>query len=56
MADLVKRGLFNEEGDSDWGKRRIIGGNTTNLIELNNTKYDWAMRMYRTMMNNFWIN
>ncbi|WP_274649345.1 ribonucleotide-diphosphate reductase subunit beta [Paenibacillus humicola] len=53
--ELQKKKLFNEDGDRDWGKRRMIGGNTTNLIELNNVKYDWATRMYRTMMNNFWI-
>jgi ribonucleoside-diphosphate reductase beta chain len=53
--DLQKKKLFNENGDRDWGKRRMIGGNTTNLIELNNVKYDWATKMYRTMMNNFWI-
>lgn len=53
--ELSKKKLFNEAGDRDWGKRRIIGGNTTNLIELNNVKYDWATKMYRTMMNNFWI-
>ncbi|WP_308635655.1 ribonucleotide-diphosphate reductase subunit beta [Paenibacillus silvisoli] len=53
--ELQKKKLFNEEGDRDWGQRRMIGGNTTNLIELNNVKYDWATKMYRTMMNNFWI-
>ncbi|MFD2671272.1 ribonucleotide-diphosphate reductase subunit beta [Marinicrinis sediminis] len=53
--ELHKKKLFNEHGERDWGKRRIIGGNTTNLIELNNVKYDWATKMYRTMMNNFWI-
>lgn len=53
--ELQKKKLFNEHGDRDWGKRRMIGGNTTNLIELNNVKYDWATKMYRTMMNNFWI-
>jgi len=52
---LEKKKLFNEHGDRDWGKRRMIGGNTTNLIELNNVKYEWATKMYRTMMNNFWI-
>jgi ribonucleoside-diphosphate reductase beta chain len=52
---LEKKKLFNEHGERDWGKRRIIGGNTTNLIELNNVKYEWATKMYRTMMNNFWI-
>lgn len=52
---ITKKRLFNEYGDRDWGKRSIIGGNTTNLIELNNVKYEWATKMYRTMMNNFWI-
>lgn len=55
MTEMKKRGLFNETGDRDWGKRRIIGGNTTNMIELNNVKYPWATQTYRTMMNNFWI-
>ncbi|QSO48822.1 ribonucleotide-diphosphate reductase subunit beta [Alicyclobacillus mengziensis] len=53
--ELQRTKLFNETGDRDWGNRRIIGGNTTNLIELNNVKYDWAYRMYRAMMGNFWI-
>jgi ribonucleoside-diphosphate reductase beta chain len=52
---LQRTKLFNEAGERDWGKRRIIGGNTTNLIELNNIKYEWAYRMYRAMMSNFWI-
>ncbi|SIS97533.1 ribonucleoside-diphosphate reductase beta chain [Alicyclobacillus vulcanalis] len=56
MAMQLKRTrLFNAEGDRDWGKRRIIGGNTTNMIELNNIKYEWAYKLYRAMMNNFWI-
>lgn len=53
--ELTRTRLFNESGDRDWGRRRIIGGNTTNLIELNNVKYEWAYRMYRAMMANFWI-
>ncbi len=53
--ELQKKKLFNEKGDRDWGKRRMIGGNSTNLIELNNVKYEWATKMYRAMMNNFWI-
>jgi ribonucleoside-diphosphate reductase beta chain len=54
-TSLTKKKLFNEHGERDWGKRRMIGGNTTNLIELNNVKYEWATKMYRSMMNNFWI-
>jgi len=55
LTELQKKKLFNENGDREWSKRKIIGGNTTNLIELNNVKYDWATKMYRGMMNNFWI-
>jgi len=54
-VDLTRKKLFNEHGDRDWGKRLMIGGQTTNLIELNNIKYDFAYKLYRTMMNNFWI-
>lgn len=53
--ELQRTKLFNEKGDRDWGSRRIIGGNTTNLLELNNVKYEWAYRTYRGMMSNFWI-
>lgn len=55
MMQLQRTKLFNETGDRDWGSRRMIGGNTTNLLELNNVKYEWAYRMYRGMMGNFWI-
>lgn len=53
--DREKKLLFNENGDRDYGKRRIFGGNSTNIMELTNNKYDWAGKLYRTMMNNFWI-
>ena len=53
--ELQRTKLFNEQGDRDWGRRRMIGGNTTNLLELNNVKYEWAYRIYRGMMSNFWI-
>ncbi|MCJ8347122.1 ribonucleotide-diphosphate reductase subunit beta [bacterium] len=52
---MKKNKLFNSDGDRDFGKRKLIGGNSTNLFELNNIKYDWAMTIYRGMMNNFWI-
>ena len=55
MKTERRKKLFNEHGDREWGKRRMIGGNTTNLIQLNNVKYEWATKMYRAMMNNFWI-
>lgn len=52
---LEKKPLFNEQGERNAQRRRMIHGNPTNLIELNNVKYAWAYRLYRTMMQNFWI-
>lgn len=51
--DLEKKRLFNENGQR--GTQRLIGGNTTNLREWNRIKYPWAAKLYRTMLNNFWI-
>lgn len=55
MSVMSKNKLFNPAGDREFEKRLIINGNSTNLFELNNIKYDWAMKLYRAMMNNFWI-
>lgn len=53
--EVHKRGIFNEDGDIDLGKRKIINGNTTNLNDFNNVKYTWTSDWYRQAMNNFWI-
>lgn len=53
--DLKKKALFNEHGDIELSKRRLINGNTTNLNDFNNIKYPWVSNWYRTAMNNFWI-
>ena len=55
MATLVKKSLFNPQGDTEVSKRRMIGGNTTNLNDFNNLKYPWVSDWYRQAMNNFWI-
>ncbi len=47
--------LFNPNGDDSLEKRRIIGGNSTNLFNMNNIKYTWTNAMYRKMMAGFWI-
>ena len=39
---LVKKPLFNPNGDIDVRDRRMIGGNTTNLNDFNNMKYPWS--------------
>lgn len=53
--NLVKRPLFNPDGDIDLQKRWMIGGNTTNLNDFNNMKYQWVSGWYRQAMNNFWV-
>lgn len=55
MAILMKKPLFNPEGDTQVHMRRMIGGSTTNLNDFNNLKYSWASDWYRQAMNNFWI-
>jgi len=37
-------------------KGKIVFGNPTNIMELNNVKYQWAFDLYKTMgFTNFWI-
>ena len=47
--------LFNPMGNDTIQNRTIIKGNTTNLFNLNDVKYGWANKLYRSMMSNFWI-
>lgn len=53
MSELKRKKIFNQDGQR--GTERMINGNTTNLREWNRIKYDWAHKLYRTMLNNFWI-
>ena len=52
---INKKPLFNEFGDTETSKKRMINGNTTNLNDFNNMKYNWVSDWYRQAMNNFWI-
>ena len=53
--EINKRPLFNEFGDIETNKKKMINGNTTNLNDFNNMKYTWVSEWYRQAMNNFWI-
>ena len=53
--NVNKKPLFNEYGDIEVSKKRMINGNTTNLNDFNNMKYGWVADWYRQAMNNFWI-
>ena len=53
--NVNKKPLFNENGDIEVSRKRMINGNTTNLNDFNNMKYSWVADWYRQAMNNFWI-
>lgn len=52
---MNRKKLFNIDGDDNVANRKMIKGNVTNLFNLNNVKYQWANKLYRLMMENFWI-
>ena len=52
---MQRKKLFNIDGNDDVLQRKMIAGNVTNLFNLNNVKYQWANKLYRLMMENFWI-
>lgn len=55
MTKIEKIKLFNPEGDDSKENRKIIYGNPTNFLDLNNVKYTWAERLWTQMMDNFWV-
>lgn len=52
---MQRKKIFNPEGNDNLKNRNVIKGNVTNLFNLNNVKYTWANKLYRVMMENFWI-
>lgn len=50
-----RKKLFNPNGIDTLKDRKIIKGNSTNIFNLNNVRYQWANTLYRNMMGNFWI-
>jgi len=52
---MKQRLVFNPEGNDSTESRKIIGGNSTGIANLNSVKYAWASKLYKIMLNNFWI-
>ncbi|NJN61471.1 MAG: ribonucleoside-diphosphate reductase [Coleofasciculaceae cyanobacterium RL_1_1] len=48
--------IFNPDGNDDTQHRTIWFGETTNLMQLNDVRYSWAVGLYKQMRENFWIN
>ena len=47
--------IFNPDGNDATEHRKIWFGETTNLMQLNDVRYDWAVALYKQMRQNFWI-
>ncbi|NEO84620.1 MAG: ribonucleotide-diphosphate reductase subunit beta [Spirulina sp. SIO3F2] len=47
--------IFNPHGDDAIENRSIWFGNVTNLMQLNDVRYPWAVGLYQQMRENFWI-
>jgi ribonucleoside-diphosphate reductase beta chain len=54
MSKLEKKKLFRPEVGND-SPKMLIGADTNNIMMLSSNKYDWSFKMYKTMMQNFWI-
>jgi ribonucleoside-diphosphate reductase beta chain len=55
MVELTPKTIFNEFGDDSMSARNIINGAATGIFNLNSVKYQWASKLYKIMVNNFWI-
>lgn len=47
--------IFNPNGNDSTEHRTIWLGETTNLIQLNDVRYLWAVKLYKAMCEQFWI-
>lgn len=55
VIKMEKKLLFNPQGSRDKIQQRLIHGNSTNLLEFQNCKYEWAEQLYRKMRQFFWV-
>lgn len=55
MTQLEQKKIFNELGDDSATARNIINGAATGIMNLNSVRYQWAPKLYKIMVNNFWI-
>jgi len=55
MTELTQKKIFDELGDDSTVARQMINGNATGILNLNSVKYQWAPKLYKIMLNNFWI-
>jgi ribonucleoside-diphosphate reductase beta chain len=52
---LREKKIFNESGSDSKEDRKLIGGNSTGIANLNDVRFAWAPKLITIMLNNFWI-
>lgn len=52
---LTLKKIFDEHGDDSQTARQMINGNATGILNLNSVKYQWAPKLFKIMLNNFWV-
>jgi ribonucleoside-diphosphate reductase beta chain len=55
MATLDLTPVFNPTGKDEKQYRKIWFGDSSNIIQLNEVKYDWASSLYQLMRDQFWV-
>ena len=50
-----KKKIYNPESTEKTKDRKIFGGNPTGIFELNDIKYQWAYKLWETMLQNTWF-
>ncbi len=56
MQSLKSNLIFNPQGNDDINHRSIWFGETTNLMQLNDVRYSWAVSLWKQMRENFWTS
>ena len=52
---MIRKKLFNPEASDALDVRKMIEGSTTNILNLENVKYTNLYKLYKQMLENFWI-
>ena len=53
MLEVKK--IFDEGGSDEIEDRKLVGGRSTGIANLNSVKFKWASSLYTIMLNNHWI-
>ena len=52
---MDRKVIYNPNTTEKTKDRKVFGGNPTGIFELNDIKYQWAYKLWETMLNNTWF-